>query len=220
MKWSDPNAPAWVQAVGTIVAILIAIAVPAWQRHATRKDVKIERARDAKERLERLVAGLRAEVSAAVEAAAMHRETAERTQGQIERAKQEGRLVVTEPTPLPPGSITLTDAIVYRAIAPDLGHFPAQIVHHIVMFYSNTLHLERLIDTAGTVAASLELVKGLAPRAQMNGRILIELLDKFRLADFAANADLSLDPKRVGKIANELGYPLQEVLAERGLKLG
>jgi hypothetical protein len=220
MKWSDPNAPAWVQAIGTIVAILIAIAVPAWQRHAARKDAKIERMREAKEHLERLVAGLRAEVSAAVEAAAMHRETAERTLNQIERARQEGRSVVTDPNPLPPGSITLTDAIVYRAVAPDLGHFLPQIVHHIVMFYSNTLHLERVIGAAGTVATSLELVQGLAPRAQMNGRILIELLDKFRHADFAANADLSLDPKRVEKIADELGYPLQEVLAERGLKLG
>src|SRR5947208_16233813 len=113
----------------------------------------------------------------------MHRETAERTLSQSEKAEQEGSLVVTDPKPLPPGSVILTDAIVYKAVAPDLGHFPAQIVHHIVMFYSNTLHLERVIGAGGSVASSLELVKGLAPRAQMNGRILIELLDKFRQAD-------------------------------------
>src|SRR5436853_5799720 len=101
MKWSDPNAPAWVQAIGTIVAVLIAIAVPAWQRHTARTDAETERTREAKERLERLIAALRAEVTAAVEAAAMHRETAERTLSQIEKAKQEGSLVVTDPKPLP-----------------------------------------------------------------------------------------------------------------------
>lgn len=220
MKWSDPNAPAWVQAIGTIVAVLIAVAVPAWQRHSARKDAKAERAREAKERLERLVAALRAEVSAAVEAAAMHLETAERTFSQIETAKQEGRVVAIDPKPLPPGSITLTDTIVYRAVAPELGHFPPQLAHHIVMFYSNALHLARLIGAAGTVAASLELVKGLAPRAQMNGRVLLELLDKFRQADFAPNADLTLDSKKFEKIADEVGYPLLQVLTERGLNLG
>jgi hypothetical protein len=36
--WGPPtwdDAPAWVQAIGSIAAILIAVAVPAWQHHAT-----------------------------------------------------------------------------------------------------------------------------------------------------------------------------------------
>lgn len=35
----------WAQAIGSVVAILIAIAVPAWQRHAERRDAAIEDAR-------------------------------------------------------------------------------------------------------------------------------------------------------------------------------
>jgi hypothetical protein len=53
----------------------------------------------------------------------------------------------------------------------------------------------------------------------MNGAVLIEILDKFQQAGFAADADLRLDPKRGREIAKQLGYPLEEVLAERGLKL-
>jgi hypothetical protein len=199
MSWSwasDPSAPAWVQAIGSILAILIAITIPAWQRRKSQNDAKIERAREGKERLKRLVAGLRAEVNAAIEVAAMHRATAESTLSKAKNAAQAGSPLVIGENPFSAGSTLLTDAIVYRSVALELGHFPADIVHHIVMFYSNIHNLGRLVEMASSVFAALELVRDLTPRAQMNGMALLELLDKFRQADFASNADLRLDPKQ------------------------
>ncbi|MHB0842923.1 hypothetical protein ACYCGP_08785 [Stutzerimonas nitrititolerans] len=46
LPWSSPNAPAWVQAIGSISAILVAIAVPAFQRRQDQKDQQIERFRE------------------------------------------------------------------------------------------------------------------------------------------------------------------------------
>jgi hypothetical protein len=150
------------------------ITVPAWQSRNDQNDAKKERAREAKERLQRLVAGLRAEVNAAIDAARMHRETAEQTLAHTAIARQAGQTVVENT--LPPGSIALTDAVVYRALAPELGHFPAEIVGHIVLFYSNVFNVERLVGISNSTASALEMMIGFAPRVQMNGTILIEML--------------------------------------------
>jgi hypothetical protein len=56
---SGPNAPAWVQGIGSILAIVVAISVPALQLRAVRKDTEAQRKREEKERLRRMVAGLR-----------------------------------------------------------------------------------------------------------------------------------------------------------------
>jgi hypothetical protein len=59
------TAAAWVQAVGLIIAIGIAVWLPWWQRRRALRDALSDRARQEKEHLRRLAAGLRAEVTAA-----------------------------------------------------------------------------------------------------------------------------------------------------------
>ena len=49
-KWlSDPSTPAWVQAVGSVLAILVAVWIPARQRSKTLRDAQAEKARLEKE---------------------------------------------------------------------------------------------------------------------------------------------------------------------------
>lgn len=214
---TSSNAPAWVQAVGSVLAIFIAIIVPAWQRRANLKDAKLQRARDEKERLRRLVAGLRAEIDAAIAAATSYREIAERTLAQTEVARRAGREIIN--TDLPPNSVQLTDAVVYRAIASELGHFPPTVVHNVVNFYANERNLTRIVALANTVHDALSTVRNMAPRAQMNGAVLLEILNKYEQADFDPDADLRLSEKQMRDLAGRFGYPLDEVLAASGMRL-
>lgn len=47
-KWfSGADKPAWVQAVGSIIAILVAVALPAWQHHAAQRAAEDERRAEA-----------------------------------------------------------------------------------------------------------------------------------------------------------------------------
>jgi hypothetical protein len=131
MKWSQLN-PAWVQAVGSLLALGVAIAAPALQHRSARKDARVQRARERKERLERLIAGLRAEVSAVVETARMHREIAERTLSQLENAKQAGHEILE--SKFPEGSFSLTDSIVFKALAPELGTLPPELSKKLSRF--------------------------------------------------------------------------------------
>ena len=39
---SKDSAPAWVQAVGSVLAICVAVAIPAWQHRSARRDTKKE----------------------------------------------------------------------------------------------------------------------------------------------------------------------------------
>ena len=216
MKWSQLN-PAWVQAVGSLLALGVAIATPALQRRSARREARIQRARERKERLERLIAGLRAEVSAVVETASMHREVAERTLSQLENAKQAGHEILE--SPFPEGSFSLTDSIVFKALAPELGTLPPELVQEIVTFYSLNNTLGRIVDINPSVEAALKDINGLIPRVQMHGSIILKQLDKFKEAGFAQSTNLHLDPTQAQEIATQFGYPIEQVLAERGLTI-
>jgi hypothetical protein len=90
-EWlSKDAAPAWVQAIGSVAAILVAVAVPAWQRLSALRDAKIEKDRQEKELLRRLVTGLRAEVNAAMETAKRQQLAAEGALADLARARQAG----------------------------------------------------------------------------------------------------------------------------------
>lgn len=216
MKWSQIN-PAWLQAVGSLLALCVAIAAPALQRRSARKDTRIEQARERKERLERLIAGVRAEVSAVVETASMHREIAERTLSQLATAKQEGHEILE--SRFPEGSFSLTEAIVFSALAPELGTLPSELVQEIVTFYSLNNTLGRIVGINPSVEAALKDVSNLIPRVQMHGSIILKQLDKFKESGFAPSANLRLDPTQAQEIAKEFGYPFEQVLAERGLTI-
>jgi len=62
---ADSSAPAWVQAVGSIVAIFVAVLIPWRQRRNALRDAAADRTREEREHLRSLTAGLREEIRAA-----------------------------------------------------------------------------------------------------------------------------------------------------------
>lgn len=215
-RWlSDSGAAAWVQAIGSVVAILVAIWVPAWQRQFALRDARAERAGQEKEHLRRLTAGLRAEIYAVLDAANCQKFAVERTLEQLKEARGKGATVVSG-GPIQPGSMVVTDAIVYRQIAAELGRLPPELIKTVVLFYTLALDFGRLADGASTAQGAYETIQDIAPRLKMHAALLIRTLDKFEASDFMVDADIRLKPEEVKELATKVEYPLAQVLKERG----
>jgi hypothetical protein len=112
--------------------------------------------------------------------------------------------------------MNLTDAIVYKGIASEIGELPPQVTDSAVTFYSLTLDASRRADAAPTAQAAYEMILGLAPRVKMYAALLIKTLDKLEAANFDTTADIRPTRDEVRQLAREVGYPLDEVLKERG----
>jgi len=51
----------------------------------------------------------------------------------------------------------------------------------------------------------------------MHAALLIRTLDKFEASGFAIDADIRPKPDEVRELAAKVGYPLDQVMRERGL---
>jgi hypothetical protein len=218
-QWlSDPAAPAWVQAVGSVIAILVAVFIPWFQRRNTLRDAAKERARQEKDHLQRLSIGLREEIRAANDAASRRQLAITMTLEQIARAESAGA-AVKESDPVQPGSLSLTDAIVYKQIAAELGLLPPGLIKAIVAFYSLTLELGRVANSAPTAMQAYRDIFASLPRVRTHAAIVVRTLEKFEEAGFRADADLRLRPEEIRRFAADAGYPLDEIAKERGVQL-
>ena len=208
-KLTAEVAPAWVQAIGSIIAILVAVAVPAWQRWSALRDAKIEKERQKTEQLWRLVTALRAEIEAAVNAAERRQVTAEATLADLARAREAGITIAPRGPPLP-GTIVITDAIIYRQLGSEIGHLSPTVIRRVVAFYALALDTERVPTMAASLIEACEAIRDLMPKARMNGAMLVAALDKLEKAEFAAGADLTMTPEEIRGLARQTGYQLEQ----------
>jgi hypothetical protein len=216
LTWvSDPNTPAWVQAVGSVLAICFAMGVPAWQRSNLLRDSQNDRARQEKEHLGRLAAGLRAEIRAALETTNLHHEGVEKGLQQLKLSQRNGA-IITSGGPIQPGSMAVTDAIVYRQISAELGRLPPALITSVVQFYASALLIGRLADGAPFATAAYESFRGLAPRLKMLAALSVKTIDKFEATGFIVDADIRPTPEEVKELAVRVGYPIDQLMKERG----
>lgn len=218
-RWlADPEAPAWVQAVGSTVAILIAVFVPWWQRRKSLFDAACDRARQERRQLQRMVAGLREEIRAASDAAGRRQEAISETFRQLDEAvKRGGTLKMTGP--IQPGSMALTDGTIYRAVAAELGRLPTELIKSVVTFYSLVLDMSRTADGSPTAVEAYQSFLPSLPRARTYAAIVIRTLDKLEEAQFSTNANILPTGEEVCQFAAKFGYPLLEIAKERGLNV-
>jgi hypothetical protein len=158
LAWlSDPDTPAWVQAVGSVLAIFVAMWVPARQRLNSLRDAQAERTQQEREHRRRLTVGLRAEINAALEAADRQQFAIDRALKRLQEARAIGAEI--EASPIQPGSMVTTDAVVYRQIAAELGQLPPELIRSVVLFYSLALDLGRIADGAPTAQLHMKRSK-------------------------------------------------------------
>lgn len=218
LSWlSNANTPAWVQAVGSVLAILVAVCLPAWQRSKSLRDAAADRARQDREHLHRLTTGLRAEINAALVAADRHQTVITPGLQMLQKARAMGATIKNDP--INPGSMSVTDAIIYRQIASEVGRLPPELITSVVRFYTQALDYGRFADAAPTAEQAYTQLEGLAPRLKMAAALLIKTMEKFEASDFALRADIKPTPVEVRTIAARVGYPLEEIARERGLDI-
>jgi hypothetical protein len=114
--------------------------------------------------------------------------------------------------------MVVTDAIIYRQIAAEVGRFPPDLIKSVVQFYAGALLMGRIADSTPTAQLAFEATQGLAPRLKMLAALLIKKLDNFEASGFAADAKVDPEPADVRALAAKLGYPLDQILRQRGLQ--
>jgi hypothetical protein len=85
-------------------------------------------------------------------------------------------------------------------------------------FYTLALDIGRIADGAPTAEEAYNAVCSVMPRLKMYAMLLIATLDKFERSDFAVDAEIRPKPEEVIKLATKAGYPLDQVLKERGIQ--
>lgn len=218
LSWlSNANTPAWVQAIGSVLAILVAVWIPAHQRSTSLHDAETDRARQEKERLKRLTTALRAEINAALLAADRHQSAINPGLQRIDEARARGATINNDP--IQPGSMAVTDAIIYRQIASELGRLPPDLITSVVLFYTLALDYARYADAASTAEQAYRTLQSVAPRLKMYGALLIKTMEKFQASGFMVDADIRPTQSEVRQLAANVGYPLEEIARERGLEI-
>jgi hypothetical protein len=185
------------------------------ERRNSLRDASANRARQEKEHLKRLITGLRAEIDAAVEWTDRRRRAVEPVLKALQDARAKGAVVRRDP--IHPGSMVVTDAIVYREIASELGRLPPELIRSVVLFYTLALDLGPIADEAPTAEEAYKAVYSYVPRLKMSAALLIRTLDKFERSDFTVDADIRPKLEEVRELAANVGYPLEQVMRERGI---
>jgi hypothetical protein len=212
---SDPLAPAWAQAIFAGLAILLAVVVTAWQRSSAMRDDRAKHAQQEIEHLRRLTVGVRAEIRAALQMAGAQQERLDQTLSQIADAREQGISIVAS-GPIHPGSMVVTDAVVYRQIAADLGRFPPELIKWLVQFYAYAAELGRRADAAPQAVQAYQMLSESGSRLRLLAALVLKTLDKFEASGFSVNADISLKPDEIKELAAKTGYPLADLARERG----
>src|SRR5665213_383081 len=215
----DLSAPAWVQAVGSVAAILVAVWLPAWQRRNALRDTATDRSSENTEHLRRLISGLRAEINEALDSARRRQESIEAALKTIAEEVAKG-VVVKNSGPIGAGTMTITDAIIYRQVAAEIGRLPPELIRSVVKFYALTLDIGRVAEGASSALDAYKSVVINMPRVRMHAALLISTLDKFEESGFLATADIRPTPEEVRILAAQVGYPFDDVLRERGFLKG
>lgn len=210
---------AWVQAIGSIAAIGIAIGVPYYQHSAVEHSKADDQARSIKDQRGRIVAAVRQEIVTSDEILQARVEAARSTLNVINLRERAGR-PVTGPA-MPASSFRITEAVIYRAAAAELGILPKPLLGAIIDYYSRVNEIERLAglqtDARNFLKSALELI----PRIRCTGAILRMELDKYEASGciIETEEEFQIDQQAIFKAAVDVGYPLEEVAKQRGLDL-
>jgi hypothetical protein len=219
LSWIEahPGTAGWVQAVGAVLAILLAIAIPFFQHRRERKTAIKKRAQEEIDFLRRLVPAIRAEVVAAIEAAGLQERAIGPALNALEKAIKAGQTIVDGP-PIRAG-MTFTDGVIYRAVAAEIGRLPAALVVQVVNFYGRGEQISRLADAARTASESYANILPIIPRFRMSGILLIGILDKLEAANFNPTIDARLNREEIVVAARKVGYPLERIAADYGIEI-
>jgi alkylation response protein AidB-like acyl-CoA dehydrogenase len=212
-SWIEAGATV-VGALGTLAAVIVAVVSWRIDRHQER----VERALADRQRAQHMIVALGAEIEGALKAAHRQKTTIDQTIAQVEAAVAKGG-EVKDGSRIDPTAISVTDAIVYRALAPEIGRLPPEIIRQTTSFYHFAREMERVAMVGGPIMNLFQQLTGLLPRLLLQGELVLLIYQRFGEADFRADTDLKLKKEEMIALANAVGYPIEEIARERGIEL-
>lgn len=208
------DAASWLEAIGTLAAVVTAVVL--WRMDRTRERETF--ARTEQERVRRMAVALRAEIESAAKVAKRQQSTIADTLAAIAGAVQQGAQISNR-GPLAAGSMALTDATVFQAMAPELGRLPDEMIRKTIDLFTFARDLERLVMIGADPIVAFRQIAALLPRFRMVAGMLLRVYDRFLAAACSENADLNLPKEELLAIAKEVGYPLAKIAKERGIEI-
>jgi hypothetical protein len=135
----------------------------------------------------------------------------------VEEAKRKAIPIIDRP--LRPGAMTITDGIIYRRVAAELGRFPPAIVGELVGFYTRAIEIARIASLSTSGLGGFTVVKELAPRVRIHGAMLLARLEKFERSGYSTDADTAPTREELMAMARAVEYPVEDIARDRGFKL-
>ena len=231
VAWIDahPGAAAWAQAAATLAVLVVVVRLRRENReretHRAAREAERARGDDGREadaaglqgemQCRRLVAALRAEIGAALDAAASRHEAVNKLDREIRNSIALGKIV--DLAPLRFTSLGVTEGVAFRALGADVGLLPPALIGGAVKFYNRVAELNRMLAMAKTVQQQIWLLQENIPRVRVDGEILAAQLDRFERSGFDESADLRLSEEDIAAFAKKAEYAPEKAATARGV---
>lgn len=204
-----PGWASWAQVIGTFVALAIAIAVPAAQHRMDERRRQKEQRDHSRTARQQIVAALTAEIEATDRILEAKVKTIEMVLAAVE--KGEGTKDLSKH---PSHPLWISDRVVYKAAASNLGLLPADIVASVVRYYAEIGQAEDTAAYTTDLLTMFRAIKPTLPYVRMRGEILRRELEKYGNCDFSDVPDLKLTIDEIKLAARKTGYDLEPYLQE------
>ena len=230
VAWIDahPGAAAWAQAAATLAVLVVVVRLRRENReretHRAAREAERARGDDGREadaaglqremQCRRLVAALRAEISTALEAAAVRYESVNKLDREIRNSIALGKII--DLAPLRFTSLGVTEGVAFRALGADIGLLPPILIGGAVRFYDRVAELNRTLAMAKTVQQQIWLLQESLPRLRVDGETLAAQLERFERSGFDENADLRLPEEEIAAFARKSDHAPEKSAGPRG----
>jgi len=209
------------QAFGNVIGGIIGAAGAFYAVKVTlREQAANEAASDQRlelRRVARIIAGLKSEINETLFTADAQHESAAALILKLKEAAKRGQQITTA---LPAENMfRLTDGVMYRALASELGALPEGLITDIVKFYNYARTIETVAVSGATVQGGAEVMIQSVPRLRYLGGVLQIALTRFAEANFDPLAATKVTNEERLKVADDVGYPIRELAARRGVTL-
>ena len=211
------EAAAWAQAIGSLIGIAIAVAVPLKVHRYERAAAREKEIRDDVESRRLIYAALRADIDSTVERLNRSEEVMVLTSARIREKRQLGA-EMQNTTPYV-GMSRVSDFVIYRAVASKIAQLPDALVAQIIGFYGNCGTIEVLGDGATSIESACEIIVPLLPRLRMEAEMIKMKIDLFMHGAFRMDAPLNPTVESILAAADRVHYPIRQIAADNGREI-
>jgi len=218
---ANPGIAVWAQAAATVAILLVVMRMrrdgrtrgappravePRPVIAATDADTNAAAAEARRQvlRCRRLVAALRAEIGAALDAAVVRHESINKLDREIKNSIALGKII--DLAPLRFTTLGITEGVAFRALGAEIGLLPPALVESAVKFYNRVADQGRALASSKTVQQQIWLLQEGLPRIRLDGAIVAAQLDRFERSGFDPDPELELSAEEIAALRQKAEF--------------